>query len=100
MNNISIIDLIKLLPNIHLIDIRDKYQYDLGTIPSAVNIPMTFLITNPENYLIKEETYYIICQGGHNSQKTCYELVRKGYKVVNVIGGYNEYRIRKNNVSF
>ena len=41
--------------NLNIIDIRDNYLYNMGCVPKARNIPMNFLITNPDNYLNKEE---------------------------------------------
>ncbi len=100
MNSITVTDLIRLLPKVKLIDIRDKYQYNMGNIPSSMNIPATFLLMNPGNYLNTIDTYYICCETGYNSKKVCYELQRKGYKVVDVIGGYSEYRLQKNNANY
>ena len=45
--------------NLNIIDIRDNYLYNMGCIPRARNIPMNFLLTNPDNYLNKDEEYYI-----------------------------------------
>ena len=36
-----------------------------------------------------KEVYYIYCEKGNNSKKTCDLLSILGYKVVNVIDGYN-----------
>lgn len=77
---------------IQIIDIRDNYQYQLGKIPTARNIPINFLLTGPENYLNKEETYYIYCEFGNRSKRACQELRELGYKVINVDGGYQEYK--------
>ncbi len=78
--------------NINLIDIRDYYIYSSGTIKGARNIPYNFLFTNPEDYLNKNEVYYIFCSQGITSRKLCRYLASKGYKVVNIIGGYKAYR--------
>lgn len=93
MKEIDISELKSIINNIHLIDIRDNFQYVLGHIPSAINIPMNFLITNPENYLNKDEEYYINCEFGSRSKKTCMILNSKGFKTINVIGGYNAYKL-------
>ncbi len=94
MYNISIDDLKKILyDDIKLIDIRDKYQYNIGNIPKSVNIPMNFLLMNPENYLEKNTKYYIYCEYGGRSEKVCKMLSNRGYNVVNVLGGYNEYKL-------
>ncbi len=92
--DITVSELKKLLSErpIQVIDIRDNYQYQLGRIASAKNIPMNFLLTVPENYLNKQEVYYLYCEYGSRSKRACQELRDLGYQVVNVLGGYQEYR--------
>ena len=80
-----------LIGRVNIIDIRDKYLYDLGSIPTSRNIPMNFLITNPSDYLNKGNKYYIYCQYGFLSPKVCYKLNKMGYDATNVLGGYNDY---------
>ncbi|MGN1000371.1 MAG: rhodanese-like domain-containing protein [Bacilli bacterium] len=92
MNDITVLQLKTLIPGIKIIDIRDNYQYNLGNIPTSKNVPTNFLLTNPELYLNFEDTYYIYCEFGSTSSKTCEKLRSKGYKVINIIGGYNEYK--------
>lgn len=91
---ITISDLKRIMSQsqIQIIDIRDNYQYQLGRIATARNIPMNFLLTVPENYLNKQDTYYIYCEFGNRSRRVCQELTEMGYHVINVIGGYQEYR--------
>ena len=78
--------------NMNLIDIRDNYMYNLEHIPNAINIPMNLLITNPNNYLNKNENYYIYCNRGINSKRACEILTSVGYNVINIIGGFTEYK--------
>src|SRR5574344_1477476 len=92
ITSISILELKSLIPKIKIIDIRDNYQHNLGNIPTSKNIPMNFLLTNPEIYLNKEDTYYIYCEYGNSSFKTCQKLRSQKYKVINIEGGYNEYK--------
>ena len=91
LSSIPTSDIKGMIGRINIIDIRDNYLYKLGSIPTSKNIPANFLITNPDNYLDKEETYYIYCAKGMQSTKVCYLLANKGYKVINCLGGYNEY---------
>lgn len=93
MNSISVESLKELIPMVNIIDIRDNYQYNIGKIPTATNIPMNFLLMNPTNYLNKNEKYYIYCEHGFRSSRTCSILASLGYDVVNVTGGYNEYKL-------
>ena len=74
-----------------LLDIRDKYEYILGHIPRSINIPYTYIITMPQNYLNLDATYYIYCDSGSKSRKVCLFLNELGYKAIDLIGGYKEY---------
>ncbi len=80
-----------LIGRVRIIDIRKSYFHKLGSIPSSKNIPSNFLLMNPEKYLNKDEEYYIYCTQGIESPKVCSKLAKKGYKVVNVLGGYHDY---------
>ncbi len=95
MKNINIEEIIDKIDNINIIDIRDSYLFNIGKIPNAINIPMNFLLINPDNYLKKDEMYYIYCNYGINSKKLCNVLSEKGYKVTNINGGYNSYKLMK-----
>ncbi len=92
MNGITVSQLRRLIPNVKIIDIRDNYQYNLGSIPTAKNVPMNFLLTNTELYLNHYDTYYIYCEYGKTSSSACRKLKAKGYSVIDIIGGYNEYK--------
>ncbi len=80
------------LTGISLIDIREPYEYKGGSIRNSKNIPMQNLMSNPDKYLIKDKTYYIMCQSGARSSRTVNYLKKQGYDVVNVIGGIGSYR--------
>ncbi len=90
MKSIDIFNLIN-ISNPRIIDIRDNYKYSLGTIPGSINVPYLFLVTNPSNYLNKNEIYYLLCDSGNTSFRCCLELMGIGYNVVNIDGGYNSY---------
>ena len=89
--NIRACDLKGLIGKVNIIDIRKNYLYNLGNIPSSKNIPSSYLLISPEKYLKKDEEYYIYCSSGIESSKVCLELSNKGYKVINTLGGYNDY---------
>ena len=89
--NIRATDLKGLIGKVNIIDIRKNYLYNIGNIPSSKNIPSSFLLMNPDKYLDKDSIYYIYCNAGLESPKVCLELSNRGYNVVNVLGGYNDY---------
>ncbi len=92
--DITVTELKSLIPNAKIIDIRDNYQFNLGSIPTSINIPMNFLLTNPSTYLNKDDTYYIYCEHGSRSKAASNQLTKQGYKVINVLGGFSEYKLK------
>lgn len=77
--------------NLNIIDIRDNYHYISGRIQNAKNIPSSNLITNPSDYLNKDQTYYVYCEYGSTSKRMCQYLSNLGYNVVNIRDGYYGY---------
>lgn len=88
---INVNDMDSLIGKVELIDIRETYEYNGGSLKSAKNIPMNELLNQPEKYLNKDKEYYIMCQSGGRSSRTCSNLVNQGFKVINVAGGYGSY---------
>ena len=88
---INVNDIDELIGKVDLIDIREDYEYKGGSIKSAKNIPMGELLNNPDKYLNKSKEYYIMCQSGGRSSRTCNALTSQGFKVVNVSGGMGSY---------
>ena len=50
---------------------------------------------NTEKYLIKNKKYYIYCDRGTISKGLVNYLTIKGYDAINIIGGYDAYKIIK-----
>ncbi len=88
---INVNNLDDLFGKINLIDIREPYEFKGGSLKGAKNIPMDTLLSNPDKYLNKEKTYYIMCLSGARSRVTCRNLTQKGFDVINVSGGIGSY---------
>lgn len=93
-NDISVTELKKMIPGIKIIDIRENYQFNMGSIPTSINIPTNFLLTNPDIYLNKNSTYYLYCEYGTTSKNVCNKLANKGFNVINILGGFSEYKLK------
>lgn len=91
IKSINVNDIDNIEEKINLIDIREPYEYEGGSIENSKNIPMRTLISNPEKYMEKYKTYYIICHSGMRSARTSNYLQKQGYDVVNVNGGIASY---------
>lgn len=83
------------LSSINIIDLRSNQSYNNNHIPNAVNIPFEKLIISPNSYMDKSIKYFIYCQKGLVSKKACQILSGLGYKVVNILGGYEEWILKK-----
>jgi rhodanese-related sulfurtransferase len=90
-NVINVNDMDDLLGKVELIDIRESYEYKGGSLKSAKNIPMGELLNDPDKYLNKDKKYYIMCQSGGRSSRTCSSLTKQGFDVINVAGGMGSY---------
>ena len=64
-----------------IIDVSDKYTYEINHINDSTNIPYDELINNYRKYLNKQETYYLYCKSGKLSKRAYLVLSSLGYKV-------------------
>lgn len=94
MSSISVEDLLTHLGSLNIIDIRSIQSYNNNHIPGAINVPFESLILTPERYLIPTQTYCLYCKKGLSSKSACQILSRKGYKVMNLQGGYEEWVLK------
>ena len=92
--SISVKDLLK-NKSANIIDIRSIESYNNNHIPNAINIPFEKLIIEPNKYLNKMNNYYLYCRSGITSKKACEILLKQGYLVTNVYGGYEEWLLTK-----
>ena len=95
-NSINVDNLLKLIPNAKIIDIRDNNSFKRGSIPTSINIPYNYLNLTPHKFINKENTYYIYCEQGTTSKNLCFKLIKQGYNVININGGYLSYKNLKN----
>ena len=90
MDSINVFEL-SYLTNPIIIDIRNKYYYDIGHITGAINVPYYNLLNNYSHYLNKNDVYYLYCDNGDQSMNIVNRLNSFGYHTINIIGGYKEY---------
>lgn len=78
--------------NINIIDIRDEYKFKKSHIINSINIPYRYLITNPSQYLNKQDNYVIICDYGITSDDAAEKLYKLGYNVTSVVNGISNWQ--------
>mgnify|MGYP000845779268 FL=1 len=77
--------------DITILDVREVEEFQAGHIEGAVNVPLSTLDKGYEQ-LDASKRYYVICQGGMRSERACQFLETKGFDVVNVEGGMNQWK--------
>ncbi len=73
-----------------LVDVRTKSEFDSGHIPDAVHIPIDELRGRLDE-LPKKQPLAVYCQVGQRGYNATRILMQKGFKVVNLSGGYRSY---------
>lgn len=76
---------------LNIVDVRETFETANGHIKGATLLPLSGL-RKADAVLNKDETYYIVCQSGGRSQQASKKLAKKGYNVVNVMGGMGAYK--------
>ena len=91
MQSITIEELEKLNPGERtVVDLRPREQFDRGTFPGAVSLPMEEFEERKAE-LDKTNPLYLLCHTGEHSREYVQELNQEGYSAVNVEGGYRAY---------
>lgn len=76
-----------------LVDVSTSEEFQLGTIPGAVNIPIDE-IRDRLSEISKDKTIFVFCQVGLRGYLAAKILMQKGYKDVrNLSGGYKTYHM-------
>ncbi|MHA6259931.1 rhodanese-like domain-containing protein [Sporosarcina sp. CAU 1771] len=75
---------------IQLIDVREVDEVQTGKIKEAIHIPLGLLEFKVQD-LDKDVEYTMVCQSGGRSGRATQYLESQGYKVVNMVGGMNDW---------
>lgn len=77
-----------------LIDVREPGEVELGTIITAVNIPLGQLRQRLDE-IPRDQEVYLFCQVGLRGYVACRLLSQLGYRCKNIDGGYKTYALVK-----
>ncbi len=77
-----------------VLDVREKYEFDGGHVPSALHIPMSIvpLRVNDIKGTNSADPVRVICESGARSWQVADYLTRQGLSVINVDGGTSAWR--------
>lgn len=70
-----------------VLDIRQPHEWELGTLPGAVRIPMTELLARIEE-IPRDRPVLCVCRSGSRSERVAAYLQASGFtRPVNMTGG-------------
>ena len=75
-----------------LLDVREPHEFRAGAIPGAVNIPLGELRARVAE-LPPSKEIWVNCQVGQRAYYACRILAAHGFRVRNLSGGYNTFRV-------
>ncbi len=76
-------------PEINILDVRKKSEYDSEHILNAINAPLDY-INDSMTKVDKQKTYYVHCAGGYRSMVFASILKARGYdNLIDVDGGFS-----------
>lgn len=73
-----------------LIDVRSQREFLEGHLPMAINVPLNEIQSGRFN-LPKQRLLVLYCDSGLHSLNAARYLERRGYRVLNTIGGLSAY---------
>ncbi|MDU7339099.1 MAG: FAD-dependent oxidoreductase [Clostridium sp.] len=86
-------------PNAILLDVRTNMEWNNGSIPGAVHIPLDSLRENLKE-IDREKEIYVHCQSGLRSYLACRILSQNGFNCYNLSGGYRLYSLIRGNQTY
>jgi len=94
MESLSVIELKKELENglqTVLLDVRDKWEYDLCHIDGPINISLSEIMERKDE-LDKKPRTVVICHHGMRSTMAAEQLIAEGFEqIVNLEGGIDAW---------
>lgn len=79
--------------NYVIVDVRDTDSYKKGHVPTAINVPShevdQYSFKLPKNKKLILYCYHVVCFA---APKAALKLAKKGYEVMEMIGGFDEWQ--------
>jgi rhodanese-related sulfurtransferase len=96
VKTITTLELKELLDNknIQLLDVRTPEEVEAGFIKTAIfaNYFEDDFVIKSSKILDKKKPVYIYCRSGNRSGKAAELLSVRSFDVINVVGGYNQWK--------
>ena len=71
----------------HIIDIRTKFEYDLGNYPGSIHLPVNEITQETTKKFNKNDNILVYCNTGQRARHASEVLIELGFKNVFYISG-------------
>ena len=85
------------MENVNLIDVRTNDEFNAGSVPNAINIPLNEVV-NRLDELKELQPMLVFCAAGVRSQKAIDFLMANGVNQVENGGGWLDVNVRLNSL--
>jgi rhodanese-related sulfurtransferase len=85
-------EMIKSPECVRVIDVRETEDYDKGHVPGSINLPQDKWDTAEGLDFSKVNVMYCYTQQCHLATKACLKFARKGFKVMELEGGWAAWK--------
>jgi rhodanese-related sulfurtransferase len=82
----EILELLK-TNNCNLIDVREPFEFESGSVEGAINIPMSVFVSKLDEIKKMEGPIILFCRSGARSHQAQLFLEQQGYKDIHNGGG-------------
>lgn len=72
-----------------ILDVRNANEWAQGVVDGAILLNLNQLNTQAEKVLDHNSVYYVHCKGGMRSMMAYGLLKKKGFNIINIVGGYD-----------
>lgn len=76
--------------SLHVLDVREPWEYDIAHFDGALLIPLGKLLQEMGK-LDKTKEWLVVCHHGIRSAHACYFLERNGFQTINLTGGIDRW---------
>ena len=83
---IDVVELAGILPDTHLIDVREIDEYLEAHVPGAILIPLA-TVPDSLDLIPTDRTVHVICAAGGRSARAAEFLRAQGVDAINIAGG-------------
>jgi rhodanese-related sulfurtransferase len=79
------------LDEVQVVDCREPYEWHAGRIEGSIHLPLNSILAGVTGQLDPAKTTVVVCRSGNRSELATLMLQARGFQVVNLARGLEEW---------